>query len=45
MSILGGLEEVAELSALVSSFLGIIYCHCGASQHGVLARGLGTGGP
>lgn len=29
MSILGGLEEVTELSALISSFLGIIYRHCG----------------
>lgn len=31
MSILGGLEEVAELSVLISSFLGIIYGHCGVS--------------
>lgn len=45
MTVLGGLEEVAELSALISSFLGIIYCHCGVSQHGVLAIGLGTVGP
>lgn len=44
MSILGGLEDVAQFSVLILSCSGIIYCHCGVSQHGVLAIGLGTVG-